>query len=382
MLAGPALAQSVREEPAGQMADGRAVSAWVLTGGRQHPIRVRILSLGGIINALEVPDRHGRMTSVVLALPSIAAYEKRPNFSAVIGRYANRISHGGVTIDGQFHKLATNAAGVISHGGSGGLGAQLWQGEAVREPGSVGVRLTNVSPDGFNGFPGELTTTVTYTLGPDETLRIDYTATSTRDTVLNLTHHAFFNLEGAGSGSTDAQWLRAFADHYTPNDAHSLPTGEVLPVSGALDLRRWARIGERVRADDPQLRMAHGFDVNYVLNGSDAALPVAACAYDPNSGRSLVVATDQPGLQVYTANGFDGSLQERSGAMLRQGDAFALETQHFPDSPNHPNFPSTLLRARQTFRSRTEFRFGIGRRGATGLPEISGCRPAASAKEH
>ena len=365
-------AQSVTQERGGTLSDGRPVTAFVLTA--RGGMKVRILSLGGIIQSLEVPGRSGDMRSVVLALPSISAYEARPNFSAVIGRYANRISHGGITIDGHFYKLNTNAAGVISHGGPGGLGSQLWQGSTFRGGTRVGVRLVNVSPDGFNGFPGELTTTVTYSVGKDNTLRIDYAATSSHDTVINLTNHAFFNLAGAGSGSADRQWLRVFASCYTPNDAHSLPTGSIVPVSGALDLRQWAQIGKRVRADDPQLRQAKGFDLNYVLDGGPDPLPVAACAYDPTSGRSLVVATDQPGLQVYTANGFDGSLTERSGTMLRQGDAFALETQHFPDSPYHPGFPATLLRAGMTFHSRTEFRFAVAAQSAgTTAPQVAGC---------
>lgn len=352
-----ARAQSVSTETAGRLADGRPVQAFVLSS--KAGMAVRILSYGGIINGIRVPDRTGRKDNVVLSLASVAAYEHRANFSAIIGRYANRISHGGVMIDGHFIKLDTNARGIISHGGANALSAQLWQAETFTAGGRAGVRLANTSPNGANGFPGTLTTVVTYSVGADNTLRIDYQALSDKDTVINLTNHAFFNLAGAGSGSTDDQWIRIFADRFTPVDDSRVPTGEIAPVAGTpFDLRQWHRIGERVRANDPQLRASHGFDHNFVLSGGNGPLPVAACAYDPGSGRALVVATTQPGIQFYTANGFDGSLLGSSGKTLRQGDAFALETQHFPDSPNHANFPSTLLKARAVFRSRTEFRFG------------------------
>lgn len=373
MLA-PALAhaQSVSVEAAGHLADGRAVQAFVLTS--KAGMTVRILSYGGIITGIRVPDRTGRKDNVVLSLASLAEYEHRANFSAIIGRYANRISHGGVTIDGRFVKLAANAHGIISHGGANALSAQLWQAETFTASGRAGVHLTNTSPDGANGFPGALTTEVTYSVGADDTLRIDYRASSDKDTVINLTNHAFFNLAGAGSGSTDNQWIRIFASRFTPIDDTHVPTGEIAPVAGTpFDLRQWQRIGARVRANDPQLRASHGFDHNFVLDGGDGPLPAAACAYDPGSGRTLVVATTQPGIQFYTANGFDGSLLGSTGRTLRQGDAFALETQHFPDSPNHVNFPSTLLRAGAVFRSRTEFRFGTI--AATGDPD----GPAAAA---
>lgn len=362
-LPAPLAAQTVSVEPAGHLADGRLVQAFVLRSG--NGLTARILSYGGIITDIRVPDRSGRSDNIVLSLADLGGYEKRANFSAIIGRYANRISGGGVTIDGRFHKLSTNAQGVISHGGPGGLSAQLWQARPFTGNGRAGVRLSYTSPDGSNGFPGKLATGVTYSVGADNTLRIDYRARSDKDTVVNLTNHAFFNLAGAGSGGTDGQWIRIFADRFTPVDARHLPTGEIASVAGtAFDLRHWANIGTRVRSADPQLRASHGFDHNFVLRPSRAALPVAACAYDPASGRALVVATSQPGLQFYTANGFDGSLLGGAGKMLRQGDGYALETQHFPDSPRHANFPSTLLRAGATFTSRTEFRFRtIGPKG-------------------
>src|SRR5690242_15276522 len=351
----PATAQSVTAEPAGQLTDGRAVQAFVLTS--KTGMTARILSYGGIITSIRVPDRKGHMANVVLSLATLGDYERRANFSAIIGRYANRISHGGITIDGKFVKLKANEHGIISHGGPGGLSAQLWRGKTFTSGSRAGVRLTDVSPDGTNGFPGRLTTQVTYSVGADNTLRIDYRATSDKDTVINLTNHAFFNLAGAGSGSTDGQWIRIFASHFTPVDDLHVPTGAIAPVAGTpFDLRRWARIGARVRANDPQLRVSHGFDHNFVLDGGKSPLPIAACAYDPASGRELIVATTQPGIQFYTGNGFDGSLIGGSGYAIRQGDGYALETQHFPDSPNHLNFPSTILRAGEVFRSRTEFR--------------------------
>jgi aldose 1-epimerase len=232
------------------------------------------------------------------------------------------------------------------------------------------VRLRLVSPAGQNGFPGTLDTRVTFSVGRDGTLRLDYRATTDAATVLNLTHHLYLNLAGAGSGSIDPQWIRILADRYTSLDADRLPTGVVAPVADTpFDLRAWTRIGPRLRSSDSQIASARGFDHNFVLRaGTGVGLGVAACAYDPASGRVLIVRTDQPGVQFYTANGFDGALRGEGGRMLRQGDGFALETQHFADSPRHANFPSTVLRPGQTFASSTSFAFTAAMPGSGGKP--------------
>lgn len=358
----PAIGQTVKTKEFGRLADGRVVHEYQLDNG--SGFRIRLLDYGGIVRAIETRDRNGRVANVVLSLDNLASYEKRANFGAIIGRYANRLSGHGVTIDGVFHKLATNEKGVISHGGTGGFGAQLWQARIVKTAGRAAVRLRLVSPAGENGFPGTLETEVGFSVSKgDPSLRIDYHATTDAPTVLNLTHHAFFNLAGADSGSVDRQWVRIFAQRFTPLDALRLPTGEMRPVAGtAFDLRDWSRIGERIRSSDPQMVAGHGFDHNFILDRQVGKPPsLAACAYDPDSGRMLLVRTDQPAVQIYTANGFDGSLTSGMGQMLRQGDGFALETQHFADSPRHPEFPSTLLRPGESFTSTTVFTFSVER---------------------
>lgn len=353
----PAAGQTVSVRTFGHLADGREVHEYLLDGGAG--LRVRLLDYAGIIRAIEMADRRGRRANVALSLDSLAAHEKRPNFSAIIGRYANRLSGGGVTIDSVFHPLAVNTKGMISHGGTGGFGARLWQGTPVTMPGRAAVRLRLVSPAGENGFPGTLDTRVTFSVGRDNTLRLDYRATTDAPTVVNLTHHLYLNLAGADSGGIDRQRIRILADRFTPIDADRVPTGALQPVDGTpLDLRNWAEIGARMRSFDPQIAGARGFDHNFVLRPyAGAGLPVAACAYDPASGRAVIVRTDQPGVQLYTANGFDGTLRGSAGRMLRQGDGFALETQHFADSPRHPNFPSTVLRPGETFATSTSFTF-------------------------
>lgn len=355
------LAQTVSSREFGHLADGRAVHEFQLDSG--NGLRVRLLDYGGIIRAIEVPDRDGHVDNVALSLDQLASYEKRPNFGAIIGRYVNRLSGGGFSVGGVFHKLAANERGIISHGGPDGFGAQLWEAIVVPMPGRAAVMLHLVSPAGENGFPGTLDTRVTFSVGRDRTLRLDYRATTDAATVVNLSHHVFFNLAGADSGSVDRQWIRIFADRFTPLDGQRLPTGEIRKVDGtSFDLRNWVEIGAQMRAPEPQIVASHGFDHNFVLRPEVAdGKAVAACAYDPSSGRALLVRTDQPGLQLYTANGFDGTLRGGAGQMLRQGDGFALETQHFADAPRHPNFPSTELLPGQIYMTSTSFTFAIPR---------------------
>lgn len=358
-----AQAQSVSVRDYGALSDGRMVHEYTLSSG--DGMVVRVLDYGGIVTAILVPDREGRRDNVVLALPDIAAIEARPNFSAIIGRYAGRLSGGGVTIDGKFHPLDTNAAGIITHGGKGGFGAQLWQARETPMPKRAAVTLSLVSPDGDNGFPGATTTQVTFSVGRDHVLRLDYRATTTAPTVVNLTHHAFFNLAGAGKEGVDRQWIRVAASRYTPLGEHSLPTGEIAAVDDTpLDLRGWTRLGEAMRSPWPEIADKRGLDHNWVLDQkggdvSDAA--PQACLYDPGSGRMLEVRTDEPGIQLYTANGFDGTREavdaDGQRFFLRQGDGIALETQHFPDSPAHPDFPTTMLRPGEAMTSTTSFRF-------------------------
>lgn len=317
---------------------------------------VSVLTLGGIIDEVRVADRRGVRTNVVLALPDLAAYEARANFGSLIGRYAGRISGGGFTLEGTHVVLAADPKAVVSHGGTPGFGARVWTAEPCTRPGCSAVMLRYTSPDGENGFPGALSVAVTYTLQPDDTLRLDYSATTTRTTVVNLTHHAYWNLAGAGTGSTDGQYLRIPASATLELDQRRVPTGSLRRVAGtAFDLRRPSRIGERVRSADPQMRLARGFDHFFALD-RPGRMALAACAWDPRSGRMLEVRTSAAGVQLYTANGFDGTLLDAGGRTIRQGDGYAIETQAAPDAPNRPEFASTILRPGATWHLTTLFR--------------------------
>jgi aldose 1-epimerase len=361
------LAGSLTQAPYGVTVDGHAVSRYTMTNA--HGLTVSFLSYGGIINQLRTPDRRGRMANIVLGFGSLADYEKfngNIHFGALIGRYANRISAGRFKLDGQTWMLPINDPPNTLHGGPSSFDSKVWTVKPVDSRDGVSAELSYVSPDGENGFPGTLTTRVTYTLTDDDVFRIDYRATTDKPTVVNLTNHSYFNLAGEGSGSIERQTIRILASRYTPTDATSIPTGELASVEGTpMDLRKPTVIGERLRSSFVQLVYAHGFDQNWVLDKpanaespADKPTPrLAACATDPASGRMLELYTTQPGLQFYTANGLNGSVVGTSGQTYRQGDAFALEAEHFPDSPNQPTFPSTVLRPGDTFHEITEWHF-------------------------
>lgn len=354
----------------GTSKSGGAVERFTLRNARG--MTVGILTLGGIVNEISVPDRRGRLTNVVLALPDLAAYEARPNFGSIIGRFAGRISGGGFTLDGRRYALSEDPAAIVSHGGRNSFGARVWRAEPCSTKGCTSLTLRYASADGDNGFPGRLDVAVTYSLMPDNALRLDYEARTTRPTVLNLTHHAYFNLAGGTSGSADDQYLQVNAARFAELDTRRVPTGALLPVAGTpFDLRRAARIGDRIGSTHPQMLLARGFDHAFVLAKAQP-LSAAACALDPESGRTLQVHTTEPALQLYTANAFDGTLVGAGGRTIRQGDGYALETQHLPDSPNRPEFPSTVLRPGDTFRSTTIFRFGAERsRGPAAVQAVS-----------
>ena len=365
------VAGSLTQAPYGVTADGHPVTRYTLTNA--HGLSVSFLSYGGVISELRTPDRHGRMANIVLGFASLADYEKfngNIHFGALIGRYANRIANGRFTLDGQTWTLPVNDPPNTLHGGPSSFDAKIWTVKPVESPHGASAELSYVSPDGENGFPGTLTTRVTYTLTDDDVFRIDYQASTDKPTVVNLTNHSYFNLAGEGSGSIERQTIQIAASRYTPTDSTSIPTGELASVAGTpMDLRKPTGIGERLRSSFRQLVYAHGFDQNWVLDAarqesnaadksSENAPPrFAARAVDPASGRVLELYTTQPGLQFYTANGLNGSVVGTSGKTYRQGDAFALEAEHFPDSPNQPAFPSTVLRPGETFHEVTEWRF-------------------------
>ena len=339
----------------GRTAEG-PVDRYTLAG--DGGLTVRVLTYGGILQSIEVPDRAGRPANVALGFGDLQSYLDNPGpyFGAIIGRFGNRIAGGRFALDGVTRHVPVNDGPNSLHGGTTGFDRRIWAAEPVPD----GLRLTHVSPDGDQGFPGELTVTVGYTLTAGTGLRIDYTATTTAPTVVNLTNHSYFNLGGEGSGPVSGHLLRLDADHYTPVDATLIPTGEIAPVDGTpMDFRTPTAIGARIRDDFGQLRHGRGYDHNWVLRDARGELRVAAEVTDPAGGRTLTVRTTEPGVQFYSGNFLDGTVTGTSGRAYRQGDGLALETQHFPDSPNHPHFPSTVLRPGETFRSTTVLDFGV-----------------------
>jgi aldose 1-epimerase len=346
------------------------VDRWTLANDRG--MEARILTYGGILQSLEVPDRDGQRANVTLGFATLDGYLAGGNparFGALIGRYANRIARGQFTLDGTTYRLARNEPPNSLHGGEQGFDRRVWQ--ATAAPGEqerqVGVRLVYVSPDGEEGFPATLTATVTFTLDNHDRLRLDYQATTAPGdpaTVVNLTNHSYWQLGGEGSGTVYDHRLWLNAAGYTPVDETAIPTGEVLPVAGTpLDFTQPRPLGQRIREAHPQLLIGQGYDHNYVLNRpspADGSLIRAATVHDPASGRTLTVETTQPGLQVYTANHLDGTAVGSGGRAYRQSDALALEAQHYPDSPNQPGFPSVVLRPGEVYQATTVYRFSAG----------------------
>ncbi len=346
----------------GQTTDGIAVEEYTLTnaGGME----VKILTYGGILDSIKVPDRNGVMENVALGFGNLGDYEtKSPYFGCITGRYANRIAKGRFSIDGTEYVLAVNNGPNALHGGLKGFDKVVWKARPVQSRDRVGLELTYLSPDGEEGYPGNLNAKVAYTLTDQNEIRMDYTATTDKPTVVNLTNHTYFNLAGEGAGPIYDHILMINAERYTPDDENLIPTGELAAVAGTpFDFRVPKAIGSGQRSNHPQIVIGRGYDHNWVLNRpspEDRSLMMAARLYEPVSGRILEVWTTEPGIQFYAGNFLDGSLYGPSGRSYRQSDALALETQHFPDSPNHRNFPSTELRPGQTYRTTTVYRFLI-----------------------
>ncbi|MHC1480665.1 aldose epimerase family protein [Frateuria aurantia] len=353
-------ATGVQVEPYGTGHDGKAVSQYTLTNA--HGMVVKFISYGGILTDIDVPDRHGRKANVLLGFASLKdyqAYNGDIHFGALIGRYANRIAKGRFSLDGKDYQLEINNPPNTLHSGFHTFDDKVWTVQPLTLKGAVGAELSYVSPDGENGFPGTLTVHVRYILDDQDSLHIQYRASTDKDTVVNLTNHSYFNLGGEGSGSVENELVQIFASRYTPTDATSIPTGQIAPVAGTpLDFRRPVAIGKGLRSSDPQLLWAHGYDNNLVLDHAPSSQPaLAARVYDPASGRQLELSTTQPGLQFYTANGLNGGVVGSTGKTYRQGDAFAMEAEHFPDSPNHPQFPTTELKPGQVFQQETVLHF-------------------------
>jgi aldose 1-epimerase len=347
---------SVTKQAFGKTSEGTPVDIYSVSDGK---IEVRIMTYGAIVVSLRVPDRNGKLDDVVLGCDSVQQYEAQTaHFGGIVGRYANRIAHGTFQLDGHTYSIPKNDGDNALHGGPRSFDRVVWAGKQIPD----GVELTSVSKDGDQGFPGTLTTTVRYTLS-GSALRIEYSAVTDKDTVVNLTNHSYFNLAGQGKGDILGHVLKIDASRMTPVDATLIPTGELKSVAGTpFDFRAPHSIGERINADDAQLRLGRGYDHNFVLDHPPGKLAEAADVYEPTTGRILRILTTEPGLQLYTGNFLDGSITGKEGRVYNRRFALCLETQHFPDSPNHPAFPSTELKPGQKFHSVTVFEFSSGTR--------------------
>jgi aldose 1-epimerase len=352
----PAAAQAhASSEPFGALPDGTAIEKITLTNAAGDSVSA--ITYGGIITSINVRDRDGKRDDVVLGHDTLADYMKDGSyFGAIVGRYANRIGNAQFKLDGKTYKLAANNGKNTLHGGLKGFDKQVWQAQTFEGDAAAGVKLTYTSADGEEGFPGTLTTSVTYTFNDRGELSLDYEATTDKPTVLNLTNHSYFNIGGDGSGTVLDQVLTINADRYTPVDSALIPTGKLANVEGTpLDFRTGTPIGARI--NDPDLiKLARGYDHNFVINRTGEGEVKAAEVYDPKSGRVMEVFTTEPGLQIYVANHQNGNVG-KAGHIYNQYNAVCLETQHYPDSPNQPDFPSTTLRPGETFKSRTVYAF-------------------------
>lgn len=340
-------------------ADGKTVSLYTLRNA--HGLSAGVANYGGIIVSLLLPDCHGLFDDVVLGYDALDGYLGDTAYlGALLGRYANRIAGGRFTLDGESYTLAVNGDSNHLHGGCKGFDKVVWSAEPFAGPGTNGVVLRYTSWDGEEGYPGTVHAEVTYTLSDANELSIDYCATTDRPTPLNLSQHSYFNLAGAAGGDVLAHEISIAAEHFTPVDATLIPTGELAVVAGTpFDLREATVLGSRIAADHEQLKLGRGFDHNFVLRGDGPGPALAARVREPRSGRVLEVLTTEPGVQLYTGNFLDGRHVGKGGVAYTQHAGFCLETQHFPDSPNQPAFPSTILRPGRPFRSRTVWRFAV-----------------------
>jgi aldose 1-epimerase len=349
---------SVNKAVFGTTPDGQAVEVYTLTN--PQGMEVRAITYGGIITSLRVPDRNGEFDDIALGFDNLEGYLKNPPFfGAIIGRYGNRIAKGQFTLDGKTYDLAINNPPNHLHGGVKGFDKVVWKAESFKKDDAVGIVFTHTSQDGDEGYPGTLSLRVTYTLTAGNELEVDYEATTDRATPVNLTQHTYFNLAGEGSGDVLNHQLTIHGSRYTPVDSTLIPTGELAPVEGTpLDFRTPTAIGARINDTHQQIRYGNGYDHNFVIDRSSEGLVPAARVVEPTSGRVLEVSTTEPGMQFYTGNFLNG-LTGKSGHVYAQRTGFCLETQHFPDSPNKPEFPSTIVRPGETHRSKTVFAFSV-----------------------
>jgi aldose 1-epimerase len=356
LLAQPSKHKSgVQQKPFGTR-DGRPITLYTLTNA--NGVEVDTMNYGGIILSIRVPDRKGQFGDIVLGHETLDGYIPNPPYiGAIVGRYANRIANGTFTLDGKTYTLPKNDGPNTLHGGTEKtFNKVVWDCEALK--GKAGVTYTYLSKDGDDGFPGNLTLKVTYILTDANELVIDYEATTDKATPINLSQHSYFNLAGEGTGDILNHELTLNADRFTPVDKNLIPTGELRPVKGTpLDFTTSTKVGARIDDTYDQMVLGHGYDHNWVINRKGDGLTLAARMYEPTSGRVLEVSTTQPGVQFYTGNFLDGTVTGKKGHVYKRRYGFCLETQHFPDSPNHPDFPSTILKPGETFKSKTVFKF-------------------------
>jgi aldose 1-epimerase len=350
------IAMTIEKTPFGKTNDGQEVSLYTLSNG--GGLTVKIMTYGALITSVETPDKNGKLANITLGFPTLAGYlQRHPYFGATIGRYGNRIANGKFKIGDYEYTLAVNNGPNHLHGGLKGFDAVVWNAEEIKKPGEVGVKFTRTSPDGEEGYPGNLTVAVIYSVTADNELKIDYTATTDKPTVLNLTNHCYWNLGGAESGDILKTQLMIAADKYLPIDAGSIPTGELAPVKGtAMDFTTPHAIGDAIGELKKPPHETKGYDHCYVLRGSAGEMKLAARAKNPQTGRVMEIRTTEPGIQFYCGNFLGGGAGEGG---FKQHEAFCLETQHYPDSPNKPEFPSTLLKPGQTYHTTTVHKFSV-----------------------
>ncbi len=343
----------------GKLPDGKAASLYTLKN--ESGMSVKITDFGATVVSIIVPDKNGKSSDVTFGYDNVEGYINGTQFfGATIGRYANRIARGTFELDGKTYHLPINNGVNSLHGGPAGFYKRLWSAQPLETPEGPSLKLTYVSKDGEEGYPGELTATVSFTLTNDNALRIHYTATTTKPTVINLTNHSYFNLSGDPTKPILDEQLMINADYYTPVDSTQIPTGEIAKVAGTpMDFLKPTAIGSRIDEANEQLKIGHGYDLNWVLNDENGKVRKVAGVDDPSSGRVLDVYTDQPGLQFYSGNFLDGSQIGKKGIAYKFRTALCLETQHYPDSPNEPKFPSTTLRPGQTYETTTVYKFSI-----------------------
>jgi aldose 1-epimerase len=355
-------AQTVSKATFGKTSDGQNIDLYTLRN--THGVEATITNYGGIVVSLKVPDRNGKFDDVVLGFNDLNTYESSngPYLGALIGRYGNRIAKGRFTLNGVEYKLATNNGANHLHGGIKGFDKVVWTGREMKTAAGPAVVLTYLSKDGEEGYPGNLNVRVVYTLTNNNELKIDYSATTDKDTVTNLTHHSYFNLAGEGNGDILNHLVRIIGIRFVPTVAESIPTGKLKGVAGTpFDFLKATAIGARIDQDDEQLKFGRGYDHTWVINGRAGVMRLAATAYEANSGRVMQVWTTEPGMQFYTGNFLDGTLTGKSGKIYQRRYGFCFETQHYPDAPNQPSFPTTTLKKGQTLKSTTIYRFSAKR---------------------